>query len=139
MRIAVAEVRPRPPQRTVACEDDQLIRTHVQAHPLLLLGLADAMARSAQNKGKREEGEVLKLNVRYAVFSIRRLKNGSVWVRAGSAWVNKDGSMNLYLDVLPLDGTLHVREPGERRDFVPDPRTDPTLEATEEHTAEGSH
>jgi hypothetical protein len=52
-------------------------------------------------------------NVRYAVFSIRKAKTkdgNSVWTRAGSAWVNRDGSMNLYLDVLPLDGTLHIRE-----------------------------
>lgn len=51
---------------------------------------------------------------RLAVFSIRKIKNGSLWVRAGSAFVNRDGSMNLYLDVLPIDGQLHVREAGER-------------------------
>ena len=33
-------------------------------------------------------------------------------VRAGSAFVNKDGSLNILLDVLPLDGKLHVRDPG---------------------------
>ncbi len=58
---------------------------------------------------------------RYQVFSIRETKekdgrSGAVWVRAGSAWVNRDGSMNVYLDVLPLDGKLHVREASERRD-----------------------
>ena len=49
------------------------------------------------------------------MFSIRKTKTGSVWVRAGIAWVNPDDSMNLYLDVLPLDGQLHIREPGERQ------------------------
>ncbi len=39
-----------------------------------------------------------------------------IWVKAGSAWVNRDGSLNVYLDVLPLDGKLHVREALERRD-----------------------
>jgi hypothetical protein len=55
---------------------------------------------------------------RLAVFSIRKMErgDGSVWVRAGSAFVNKDGSMNVLLDVLPLDGKLHVREAGEKRD-----------------------
>jgi hypothetical protein len=47
---------------------------------------------------------------RYAVFSIRESNGKSVWVRAGSAWRNKDGSMNVYLDVLPIDGKLHIRE-----------------------------
>ncbi|ATB28866.1 hypothetical protein [Melittangium boletus] len=53
---------------------------------------------------------------RLAVFSIREGKGGSIWVRAGSAFVNKDGSLNVLLDVLPLDGKLHVREAGEKRD-----------------------
>jgi hypothetical protein len=34
------------------------------------------------------------------------------------AFVNRDGSMNVYLDVLPLDGKLHVREQSERRDIA---------------------
>jgi hypothetical protein len=46
---------------------------------------------------------------RLTVFSIKQSTNGSVWVKAGSAWVNRDGSMNVFLDVLPLDGKLHIR------------------------------
>lgn len=53
---------------------------------------------------------------RLAVFSIKEAKGGSIWVRAGTAFVNKDGSLNLLLDVLPLDGKLHVREAGEKRE-----------------------
>jgi hypothetical protein len=52
----------------------------------------------------------MEVGKRYAVFSIRTLKEGSVWSRAGSAFANKDGSVNIYLDVLPLDGKLHIRE-----------------------------
>jgi hypothetical protein len=58
---------------------------------------------------------------RLAVFSIREGKGGSIWVRAGSAFVNKDGSLNVLLDVLPLDGKLHVREAAERRDGAQPP------------------
>ncbi len=58
---------------------------------------------------------------RLAVFSIRPGKNGSIWVRAGVAEVNRDGSVNLQLDVLPLDGKLHVREAFERRAETPTP------------------
>jgi hypothetical protein len=53
-----------------------------------------------------------------AVFSIRNHKNGTVWVRAGNAFFNKDGSLNIYLDVLPMDGRLHAREAGEKREPV---------------------
>jgi len=59
---------------------------------------------------------VLTTGKRLAVFSIREGKGGTVWVRAGSAFVNRDGSLNVLLDVLPLDGKLHVREAGERRE-----------------------
>ena len=80
-------------------------------------------------------------NKRYAVFSIRRHKNGSIWTRSGSAFVNKDGSLNLYLDVLPLEGYLHVREAGEKRDFLPDPRIEARAEAAEgfDQLAVGEH
>lgn len=65
---------------------------------------------------------------RYQVFSMKEQRdrsgseqNGTVWVKAGSAWVNRDGSMNVYLDVLPLDGRLHVREALDRKDAEPAP------------------
>lgn len=45
----------------------------------------------------------------FTVFSIKAGKDGSVWVKAGSAYTNRDGSINVYLDVLPLDGKLHLR------------------------------
>ncbi len=41
----------------------------------------------------------------FAVFSTRR----NVWVRAGSARLEKDGSINIDLDVLPINGKLHLR------------------------------
>lgn len=56
-----------------------------------------------------------------AIFSIRQARQGSIWVRAGWAELNRDGSLTLHLDVLPLDGRLHVRESYER------PRGEPAL------------
>ncbi len=38
----------------------------------------------------------------------------SFWQRIGSAWVNRDQSINIQLDALPVNGKLHVREPSER-------------------------
>lgn len=58
---------------------------------------------------------------RFAVFSIKKTERGVIWTRAGNAQINRDGSMNIYLDVLPLEGKLHVREPGEKRDSAPMP------------------
>ena len=49
----------------------------------------------------------------YVVYTIIE-NNGDAddyWQRVGSAWTNKDGSINLSLNALPLNGKLHIREP----------------------------
>lgn len=33
-----------------------------------------------------------------------------LWLRIGTAFTNKDGSLNVLLNALPLDGKLHIRE-----------------------------
>jgi hypothetical protein len=41
----------------------------------------------------------------------------SYWTRVGVGFVNRDGSLNLHLDAIPISGKLQVREwePLERR------------------------
>jgi hypothetical protein len=62
-----------------------------------------------------------------AVFTIteRGGANGmtkSYWTRIGVGFVNRDGSITLRLDCIPLSGTLQVREwePYDRRPDQPD-------------------
>ena len=56
---------------------------------------------------------------RFEVFTIKKHAGAiSSWSRAGSAFVNKDGSINVYLDALPLDGKLHIRRPAIRGEAV---------------------
>jgi len=33
-----------------------------------------------------------------------------VWIRLGTAFVNRDGSLNVYLDAFPKNGKLHIRD-----------------------------
>ena len=33
------------------------------------------------------------------------------WQRIGSAWTNSDGSINITLNALPVNGKLHIRVP----------------------------
>ena len=48
----------------------------------------------------------------YVVYTIIENNGGDYyWQRVGSAWTNKDGSINLSLNALPLNGKLHIREP----------------------------
>jgi len=43
------------------------------------------------------------------VFSVFAIRKGKIWSSAGRAVQNLDGSINVALDVLPLDGQLHLR------------------------------
>ncbi|MCY1024063.1 hypothetical protein [Pyxidicoccus sp. MSG2] len=51
----------------------------------------------------------LEKGTRLNVFSARERNGRTYWTKAGSAFVNKDGSINVLLDVLPLDGKLQLR------------------------------
>ena len=44
---------------------------------------------------------------------IERKNGGTFWMRVGTAFENRDGSLNIYLDALPLGGKLQVRESRE--------------------------
>lgn len=39
------------------------------------------------------------------------------WIRIGRAYKNRDGSTNVYLDALPSNSKLQLREWDERDDF----------------------
>lgn len=45
------------------------------------------------------------------VFNVIEGKDGGQdrWVKVGNAYMNKDGSINAYLDVFPRDGKLQIR------------------------------
>lgn len=38
-------------------------------------------------------------------------KKKGYFIKIGAAFVNGDGSMNLKLDALPVNGTMHIRDP----------------------------
>jgi hypothetical protein len=57
----------------------------------------------------------MQTSTRKSVFTIiEKTQPGSeqksYWVRIGSGWVNRDGSLNLKLDALPVNGMIHVRD-----------------------------
>lgn len=50
-------------------------------------------------------------NNRKAVYTIvEREGHKARFVRLGIAFVNRDGSLNVVLDALPVSGTLHIRD-----------------------------
>lgn len=69
------------------------------------------------------------MNHRMAVYTVRERGEGkkSFWARIGTCFTNKDGSLSIVLDALPIDGRLVVREeqPREERDDPPPRRQSP--------------
>ncbi len=56
------------------------------------------------------------------VYTITERQPGkSFWTRVGAGFINRDGSINLRLDAIPVSGTLQVRdwEPRDDRDAPP--------------------
>ena len=50
----------------------------------------------------------------FTVYTI--IENGdedakNYWQRLGTGWTNKDGSINVTLNALPVNGRLHLRAP----------------------------
>jgi hypothetical protein len=61
--------------------------------------------------------EIANRNMKAVYTVIDRGQGKSIWVRVGVGFINRDGSLNLRLDAIPVNGTLQVREwdSGDRR------------------------
>jgi hypothetical protein len=52
----------------------------------------------------------------WAAYNIVEKGGRRYWNRVGSAFHNRDGSMNIFLDALPRDGKIQIREDDRERD-----------------------
>lgn len=50
----------------------------------------------------------------WGAFNIVTRGTRNFWNRVGTAYRNHDGSYNIYLDALPRDGKIQIREATER-------------------------
>jgi hypothetical protein len=53
------------------------------------------------------------------VFTINDKEGRSYWTKLGVAFPNKDGSLNLYLDALPVNGRLQIRDAKPKEERAP--------------------
>jgi len=70
--------------------------------------IESGVAQSA--RGQKVAGAASPARRQFAVFTIVEQDEKAFWRRVGSGFVNRDGSYNLYLDALPVNGRLHMRE-----------------------------
>jgi hypothetical protein len=52
----------------------------------------------------------------WAAYNVVERNGKNFWTRVGSAFHNRDGSMNIYLDALPRDGKIQIREDDRERE-----------------------
>lgn len=45
-----------------------------------------------------------------AVYTIRNANDQSYWLQIGVGFLNRDNSISVVLNALPLDGKLHIRD-----------------------------
>ncbi|MCL2825158.1 MAG: hypothetical protein FWD57_14300 [Polyangiaceae bacterium] len=55
------------------------------------------------------------------VYTITERGERNHWVKIGVAYVNRDGSLNVKLEALPINGTMHVRDWTAREDLPAPP------------------
>ncbi len=61
-----------------------------------------------ENKTKTAVKEV------FTIIETENQESPNRWVKIGVAFVNKDDSLNVVLDALPLNGRLHIRDRKEK-------------------------
>ena len=71
---------------------------------------AEAKVMQMQPVGPAEDGAWQKPWVAYHITNRPGMK-GRVWSRIGTAWLNRDGSISLLLEAIPIDGKVNIREP----------------------------
>jgi hypothetical protein len=71
---------------------------------------ADARVMQMQPVGPADDGAWKKPWVAYHITNRPGMK-GRVWSRIGTAWLNRDGSISLLLEAIPIDGKVNIREP----------------------------
>jgi len=56
--------------------------------------------------------------IKLAYTIVKRDDDRTFWVRIGAAFVNRDGSLTVRLDAVPVNGQLHIRDyqPSDKRE-----------------------
>jgi len=72
---------------------------------------------SNQGHGASETPTARDAKTMKVVYAVTERGGRSYWTRVGVGYENRDGSLNLKLDAIPVNGTLQVREwePFDRR------------------------
>jgi hypothetical protein len=80
----------------------------------ILLGTEFAICLFAEHSSAHATGELIMDNSKMKIAYVITTRNGKhFWNRCGVAFVNNDGSINVKLEAVPVNGEIQIR------DYVP--------------------
>jgi hypothetical protein len=124
-RVPPAAPADRTPPPACRCRRCLVFPTNSRAARLLVAGIVRAMSSSASvaaeevgasRRGTRTNMDNKQIKAVYTI--IEKPGDTAFWLKVGVAFLNRDGSWNLKLDALPVNGQLQMRDmpPREARD-----------------------
>lgn len=63
----------------------------------------------------------------------------SFWMRVGAGFVNRDGSINVFLDAFPVNGKLQIRDHKPREEQNYDSQENPATDQADENQDNGDY
>ena len=72
------------------------------------------------------------------VYAITERGERTYWTRIGVAYTNRDGSLNVKLDAVPVNGTMQVRDWTPREDGVASDKTSKRRTRSTQRSAEAT-
>jgi hypothetical protein len=70
-----------------------------------------AAIKAAAESPRREEKRAMqhRSNMLKVLCPVEGRNGKTIWIRIGNAFINRDGSTNVYLDAYPTSGKLQIR------------------------------
>jgi hypothetical protein len=90
---------------------DAVSAVSVRGTRLALLG--DGARKHARGRSGERNMDQSKMKIAYVVT---QRGTNKYWTRIGAAFVNRDGSINVKLEAVPVNGEIHVRDYVPRED-----------------------
>lgn len=67
-------------------------------------------SRDTRRRGSSNDNAKPKMLIAYVIVESKTDDQKAFWNQIGVAFVNRDGSINVKLDAVPVDGKLQLRE-----------------------------
>jgi hypothetical protein len=121
--VAVRQVVRHRPTPSAATPNGRAARKHGvrrRAKRGITLAIASGAATApcgtqAAEENMTTEAAVAPAVIKKIVYAVTEKGERSYWTKIGVAFVNRDGSLSVRLDAMPMNGSMQIREEEPRR------------------------